>query len=122
MSDKEIAVGHQHSHGSMSSGLKTIFTEHGILGLWRGATGALTRVMIGSAAQLSTFSTALEYISKTKVISTRVLGRESLYLCLRNGQPTTFWTARNCFLNIISRTFVLFCYPFWTSCDVCQGF
>ena len=78
ISDKKIAVGHQHSHGSMSSGLKVIFAEHGVLGLWRGATGALTRVMIGSAAQLSTFSTAVEYITKTKVISTSVLSnRES---------------------------------------------
>ena len=83
MSDKQIAVGHQHSHGSMSSGIKVIFAEHGILGLWRGATGALTRVMIGSAAQLSTFSTAVEYITKAKVISTSVSDRKRPNLCLR---------------------------------------
>ena len=60
-------MGHQHRHGSMSSGVKAIFAEHGVLGLWRGVTGALTRVMIGSAAQLSTFSTANEYITNAKV-------------------------------------------------------
>ena len=85
MSDKQIAVDHQHSHGSMSSGIKVIFAEHGILGLWRGATGALTRVMIGSAAQLSTFSTAVEYITKAKVISTSVSDRKRPNLCLRAG-------------------------------------
>lgn len=67
MSDKQIAVGHQHGHTTMTSGLKVIYSEHGVKGLWRGVTGAVTRVMVGSAAQLSTFSTCKEYVVKIKV-------------------------------------------------------
>lgn len=62
-----IAVGHQHPHESMSHGLKTICQEHGILGLWRGLSGAIARVTVGSAAQLSTFSTAKHFIEETNV-------------------------------------------------------
>ena len=51
----------------MSKGFQVIFAEHGVLGLWRGMTAAVTRVMVGSAVQLSTFSTAKEYIITLKV-------------------------------------------------------
>ena len=67
MSDKQIAVGHQHRHGGMISALKTIFAGHGVKGLWRGVDAAMLRVMVGSSAQLSTFSTAKEYVAKAKV-------------------------------------------------------
>ncbi|RUS85577.1 hypothetical protein EGW08_006660, partial [Elysia chlorotica] len=65
--NEAIAVGHQHPHESMSHGLKTIFQEHGPLGLWRGLNGAIARVTVGSAAQLSTFSTAKNLIEDTKI-------------------------------------------------------
>ena len=39
-----------------------------LLGLWRGTTAALSRVMVGSAAQLSTFSNAKEYFVSLKVL------------------------------------------------------
>lgn len=64
---KEIAVGFQHSHTSMSEGLRTIYLEHGMLGLWRGVSGAAGRVTVGSAAQLSSFSAAKDYVVKTKI-------------------------------------------------------
>lgn len=67
MSDKQIAVGHQHGHNSMTSGLRAIYTEHGVRGLWRGVSGAVARVVVGSAAQLSTFSTSMEYVKKAQV-------------------------------------------------------
>lgn len=51
-----IAVGHQHPHGSMSDAFKIIFNEQGIKGLWRGVSGSMARVTVGSAAQLSIFS------------------------------------------------------------------
>ena len=44
-----------------------IFAEHGVLGLWRGVSAAVTRVGVGSSVQLSTFSTAKEYIITLKV-------------------------------------------------------
>lgn len=64
---KEIAVGFQHPHGSMSEGFRAIYSEHGMVGLWRGVSGAVARVTIGSGAQLATFSVAKEYVIKSKV-------------------------------------------------------
>lgn len=63
----QIAVGYQHTHGSMLEGFSTIVKEHGVKGLWRGVSGAMLRVMIGSAAQLSTFSAAKKYILNLQV-------------------------------------------------------
>ena len=67
LSDQKIAVGHQHAHTGMKHGLTVIYNEHGVKGLWRGVTGAMARVMVGSAAQLSTFSSCRQYIVKTQV-------------------------------------------------------
>ncbi|XP_066296675.1 solute carrier family 25 member 35-like [Branchiostoma lanceolatum] len=61
-STSTIAVGHQHTHASMTQGLKAIYREYGMVGLWRGVSGAMPRVAVGSAAQLSTFA-----ISKEKI-------------------------------------------------------
>jgi len=64
----EIAVGHQHEHsGGMTSALRTIFANHGIPGLWRGATAAMIRVSVGSATQLSTYSWTKEQIIMRQV-------------------------------------------------------
>ena len=52
----------------MLEGFSTIVKEHGVKGLWRGVSGAMLRVMIGSAAQLSTFSAAKKYILNLQVI------------------------------------------------------
>ncbi|KAI8797101.1 solute carrier family 25 member 35 isoform X1 [Biomphalaria glabrata] len=65
--NKEIAVGHQHPHESMSHAIKTIYKDHGAVGLWRGVTAAVMRVTVGSAAQLSTFSEAKTMIDSTQV-------------------------------------------------------
>lgn len=59
----EIAVGHQHAHtGGMASALRTIFTNHGIRGLYRGVGGASIRVAVGSATQLTAFSWTKERV------------------------------------------------------------
>jgi len=62
-----IAVGTQHDIQSVSSTLKTIFQNHGITGLWRGASGAMLRVTFGSASQLTAFSKCKEKIIKSKI-------------------------------------------------------
>jgi len=63
LANAEIAVGHQHTHTSgMAKGLSTIFTTHGIRGLYRGVGGASIRVAVGSATQLTTFSWTKERI------------------------------------------------------------
>ncbi|XP_072231450.1 solute carrier family 25 member 35 isoform X2 [Leuresthes tenuis] len=57
-----IAVGHQHKHQGMIHALRAIHRQHGILGLWRGSSAAVPRVSVGSAAQLSTFSSSKELV------------------------------------------------------------
>ncbi|KAJ8266089.1 hypothetical protein GJAV_G00125750 [Gymnothorax javanicus] len=62
-----IAVGHQYKHRGMLHAFAAIHREHGILGLWRGSSAAVPRVSVGSAAQLSTFSSSKEFISDLQV-------------------------------------------------------
>ncbi|XP_041129080.1 solute carrier family 25 member 34-like [Polyodon spathula] len=57
-----IAVGHQHNHLGVSSAFVSIYRAQGIVGLWRGVNGAVPRVMVGSAVQLATFSSAKEWV------------------------------------------------------------
>jgi solute carrier family 25 protein 34/35 len=61
----------------MLEGFSTIVKEHGVKGLWRGVSGAMLRVMIGSAAQLSIFSSAKEYILNLQVMY--------MFICLYDG-------------------------------------
>ena len=62
-----IAVGTQHRHKGFIHAVQVTVAEHGFLGLWRGVTGALPRVTVGSAAQLSSFSKAREEITNRKI-------------------------------------------------------
>ncbi|XP_029643741.1 solute carrier family 25 member 35-like [Octopus sinensis] len=62
-----IAVGYQHKHYGLIQGLSTTYRDFGICGMWRGVSGALPRVTIGSAIQLSTFSTSKAFIVNTKI-------------------------------------------------------
>ncbi|XP_029375089.1 solute carrier family 25 member 35 isoform X2 [Echeneis naucrates] len=53
----------------MIHALAAIYREHGMLGLWRGSSAAVPRVSIGSAAQLSTFSSSKEFVIDLQVFS-----------------------------------------------------
>ncbi|KAB5536750.1 hypothetical protein PHYPO_G00110980 [Pangasianodon hypophthalmus] len=64
-----IAVGHQHNHQGISSAFATIYRREGLMGLWRGVNGAVPRVMVGSAAQLATFSSSKEWLTHTQWFS-----------------------------------------------------
>ncbi|KAK0687176.1 S2534 protein, partial [Pygoscelis papua] len=57
-----VAVGHQHNHESISGAFESIYKQHGVAGLWRGVTGAVPRVAVGSAAQLATFTSAKDWV------------------------------------------------------------
>ncbi|KAM6371812.1 solute carrier family 25 member 34 isoform 1-T1 [Pluvialis apricaria] len=57
-----VAVGHQHNHESISGAFGSIYKQHGVAGLWRGVTGAVPRVAVGSAAQLATFASAKDWV------------------------------------------------------------
>lgn len=52
----------------MAHALSAIYREHGIVGLWRGSSAAVARVSVGSATQLSTFSSAKELVVDLQVI------------------------------------------------------
>ncbi|XP_065711519.2 solute carrier family 25 member 34 isoform X1 [Patagioenas fasciata] len=62
-----VAVGHQHNHESISGAFESIYRQHGVAGLWRGVTGAVPRVAVGSAAQLATFAAAKDWVCQRGV-------------------------------------------------------
>ena len=66
-SAQAIAVGHQHEHSHFLQACKSIYLQSGISGLWRGVSGALARVSVGSATQLSVFSTSKDFIKNQNV-------------------------------------------------------
>jgi len=74
-SNSAIAVGYQNECKGLTRSLAKIYTQYGVIGLWRGSSGAVARVMVGSAAQLSTFAQAKQYI-----ISTKIFERDSLMI------------------------------------------
>lgn len=51
----------------LSDAFATIYRREGVIGLWRGVNGAVPRVMVGSAAQLATFTSAKDWVSHTQV-------------------------------------------------------
>jgi solute carrier family 25 protein 34/35 len=81
-----IAVGYQHTHTGCTNALRKIYLEHGILGLWRGACGAMPRAGIGSATQLLSFSLCKDYFRKYEVIITMVKKPECLHYSLINTE------------------------------------
>lgn len=51
----------------VSDAFATIYRREGLVGLWRGVNGAVPRVMVGSATQLATFSSAKDWVSGSQV-------------------------------------------------------
>jgi len=60
-----VAVGFQHKQVNLAGALKDVYRKGGFLGLWAGVNAAVPRVMVGSAAQLTTFSAAKQRIDAT---------------------------------------------------------
>ncbi|XP_054612024.1 solute carrier family 25 member 35 [Dunckerocampus dactyliophorus] len=79
-SQSTIAVGHQYKHQGMTHALAVIYKKHGLMGLWRGASAAIPRVSVGSASQLSTFSSAKEL-----VVDLQVFPKDSWLVALSAG-------------------------------------
>ncbi len=70
--DSRIAVGHQHSHASMTEGFRAIYGQHGLTGLWRGSSAAILRCAVGGSVQLGSFNLLKTAINRTGV--SRVFG------------------------------------------------
>ncbi|EDO39447.1 predicted protein [Nematostella vectensis] len=69
-SAQQIAVGYQHQHKGSLKPLWDVYTRFGVKGLYQGLSAGITRVMFGSAAQLSTFSTTRNFIANSEVFNT----------------------------------------------------
>ncbi|XP_022201093.1 solute carrier family 25 member 35 [Nilaparvata lugens] len=65
-----IAVGHQHQHQGTIEALANISRQYGVVGLWRGVSGACVRLAVGSCSQLSGFYLTKELLEKHQVLST----------------------------------------------------
>jgi solute carrier family 25 protein 34/35 len=62
-----IAVGHQHNINGFTDAFAKIYKTHGLKGLWRGATGSMVRVTVGSSVQLPTFTKVRGIINDLEV-------------------------------------------------------
>ena len=62
-----IAVGHQHNISGFTDAFAKIYQTHGLAGLWRGATGSMMRVTVGSSVQLTTFTKVKSFINDLEV-------------------------------------------------------
>lgn len=52
---------------NIARAFESIYKQHGVAGLWRGVTGAVPRVAVGSAAQLATFASAKDWVCERQV-------------------------------------------------------
>ncbi|XP_071509466.1 solute carrier family 25 member 35-like [Diadema antillarum] len=64
-----IAVGHQHEHTNWMRGLRRVYVEGGIPGLWRGVSAQTARNGIGSMVQLPAFTASKQWVADTQVFS-----------------------------------------------------
>ncbi|XP_075969958.1 solute carrier family 25 member 35-like isoform X2 [Anticarsia gemmatalis] len=69
-----IAVGRQHKYDGMCDGVIKIYKTEGIRGFFAGVSATCTRLAIGSAAQLTTFSKAKEGLLSHGICTTSPFG------------------------------------------------
>ncbi|KAJ8021751.1 Solute carrier family 25 member 35 [Holothuria leucospilota] len=140
LSDERIAVGHQHKHTGMLQAFHLILSREGIKGLWRGLSGALARVTVGSAAQLSTFSKCKDIIEQSKIftpgsilvsISSSMVGGVAVVCCMTpldvistrlynqgvdaNGRGLFYTGFRDCFWKILTKEGFFGFYKGWSA-------
>lgn len=75
----------------------TIYRREGLIGLWRGVNGAVPRVMVGSAAQLATFTSVKDWLARSQVdvafvpTSCPVAHGGLCCLCSLQWNPSSSW-------------------------------
>ena len=62
-----FSAAEKHSYTGLFNGLHTVFQSEGVRGLLRGLDGALPRVMLGSATQLTTYDACKRWAGRTGV-------------------------------------------------------
>ncbi|OQS02264.1 solute carrier family 25 member 35-like [Thraustotheca clavata] len=55
----------QYNYSSMMDGFRQVFAKSGITGLYQGADGQMARLVVGSSAQLSAYSSAKHFVQTT---------------------------------------------------------
>lgn len=63
-----IAVGRQHKYNGMFDAIIKIYKTEGMKGFFAGVSATCTRIAIGSAAQLTTYSKSKEYLQSRRII------------------------------------------------------
>ncbi|KAL7753032.1 hypothetical protein RI367_001483 [Sorochytrium milnesiophthora] len=58
----KIAVGHQHNYTGVWMGLRTIVSNEGVAGLYRGSTMSVARSVVGSGANLGAYNVIKHYL------------------------------------------------------------
>lgn len=58
-----MAVGHQHGYTGVWSAIRKIYQQEGFRGLYRGSVLSMGRSIVGSGANLSSFSIMREYLN-----------------------------------------------------------
>ncbi|XP_016973716.1 solute carrier family 25 member 35 [Drosophila rhopaloa] len=66
---KQIAVGYQHQHASMSDAIRQIYRKNGVFGLWRGSMANVSRATVASAVQIATFGQAKSLLKEKGVVT-----------------------------------------------------
>ncbi|XP_052894738.1 solute carrier family 25 member 35-like [Anopheles moucheti] len=64
---------YQHHHSGTVSAFVNIFRQSGIRGLFRGYTATLARLMVGSSAQMSSFSACKEFFLRYQVFQESIV-------------------------------------------------
>ncbi|XP_047528410.1 solute carrier family 25 member 35-like isoform X1 [Vanessa atalanta] len=77
-----IAVGRQHSYNGMVDGVVKIYRMEGIRGFFAGVNATCSRLAIGSAAQLTTFSTTKETLLSYGLFERSPLGLAFAASCI----------------------------------------
>lgn len=63
----KFAVGYQHGHTGTVDALKRAYNSQGVRGLWRGFEGIVPRTAVGSAIQLTTFTSCKDFFLEYEV-------------------------------------------------------
>ncbi|XP_063232910.1 solute carrier family 25 member 35-like isoform X2 [Bacillus rossius redtenbacheri] len=87
-----VAVGFQHRHANMVQGLREIYGQHSVLGLWRGAVAAMYRVSVGSTVQLAVLSFSKQWLEGYTVFREYVLLKTSAASLASGTSMTVFMT------------------------------
>jgi len=131
-----LGVGHQHKINGLWHGFVTVINKEGIFGLFRGINGAVPRLAVGSAVQLSSYDQCKHLVLMTgllkdnvyahfaaslvaglfvttamnpfDVISTRLYNQK-----VENGKGTFYKGVLDCFAKTIKKEGVFALYKGW---------